>query len=280
MLILRLGMTETTLLYYYYLEKIIKVSFDMNTINSKKTLVNWLCTTSGFYSKNIQGSYFNFSEILIYKSIVYNKYMNELINIIKNSDNIVLNFHNVSITKYLESFKKYLSSKDYSRINKNEVFEHINNKKLLIVSSFADLIKIQIDNGNCKYIYDNFPNILYVSTFTTPYTFFNKGEHNDIFETAYFINTQISQLDQNYDIALVSCGAYSLLIANFINRILNKDVIVLGGDIQTFFGILNTRTREYYDANNIHYDKQYWITTIPDKYKPVDYMKIENGCYW
>ncbi len=280
MLQLRLGMTETTLLYYYYLENIIKVPFDKNTFDSKKNLVNWLFTTSGFYSKTITGSYFNFNPIQIYNSKIYNKYMRQLFNIIKGSDNIHLNFHNISITSYLESFKKYLSSKKITSITENEIYQYINNKKILIVSSFADLIKEQIDNRNCKNIYDNFPNILSVSTYTTPYTFFNKGNHNDIFDTTNHINNDISKLDQDYDIALVSCGAYSLLIANYINKKLNKDVIVMGGNIQTIFGILNKRTREYYDANNINYDPQYWITEIPDKYKPVDYMKIENGCYW
>jgi hypothetical protein len=27
-------------------------------------------------------------------------------------------------------------------------------------------------------------------------------------------------------------------------------------------------------------NKEYWVTTIPDEYKPPNYEKIEDGCYW
>jgi hypothetical protein len=27
-------------------------------------------------------------------------------------------------------------------------------------------------------------------------------------------------------------------------------------------------------------DERYWITMIPDEYKPKDYQLIEGGCYW
>jgi hypothetical protein len=60
-----------------------------------------------------------------------------------------------------------------------------------------------------------------------------------------------------------------------------KNVCTVGGDLQTFFGILNGRTKNWFKSNNIEIQyKEYWITEIPDEYKPSDYMKIENGCYW
>lgn len=87
----------------------------------------------------------------------------------------------------------------------------------------------------------------------------------------------IKKFDRNYDIAIISCGNYSNLLANTIDK-LHKDVIVLGGLIQPYFGILNKRSRDCKDImDNIN---EFWITEIPDKYKPKDYMKIENGCYW
>lgn len=61
------------------------------------------------------------------------------------------------------------------------------------------------------------------------------------------------------------------LIANVIDK-LNKDVITIGGDLLGYFGIVSKRHK----PNNT----EFWITEIPDKYKPKDYMKIENGCYW
>jgi hypothetical protein len=32
--------------------------------------------------------------------------------------------------------------------------------------------------------------------------------------------------------------------------------------------------------NNIDVNYEFWITEIPEEYKPKDYIKIEYGCYW
>ena len=34
-----------------------------------------------------------------------------------------------------------------------------------------------------------------------------------------------------------------------------------------------------HNQNKIN-NPEYWILNIPDEYKPENYMKIENGCYW
>jgi hypothetical protein len=54
---LRLGYTETTLLFYYYLNKN-NISNEI-ILNSQQNFINWLLTTSGFYDKKIKGSNFN-----------------------------------------------------------------------------------------------------------------------------------------------------------------------------------------------------------------------------
>ena len=83
-----------------------------------------------------------------------------------------------------------------------------------------------------------------------------------------------------YDSVLISCGAYSCLIAKKFYNI-DKNVCVVGGELQPYFGILNNRTKEYNLKNNIKIEnEQYWIMEIPNEFKPNDYMKIENGCYW
>ena len=50
----RLGYTESTLLFVYYLNTIHNIDY------IDKNLVNWLYSTSGFYDKKIKGDYFNF----------------------------------------------------------------------------------------------------------------------------------------------------------------------------------------------------------------------------
>ena len=47
------------------------------------------------------------------------------------------------------------------------------------------------------------------------------------------------------------------------------------------FGILNRRSKFYLNIDNKELEnKEYWIMEIPDEYKPLNYEKIEEGCYW
>ena len=117
--------------------------------------------------------------------------------------------------------------------------------------------------------------------YTTPYTFFNNGPDNNILETCNKVYEDIEKLKDDFDIAIISFGAYSNLLAHYININLNKDIVTTGGNISTWFGILNVRTKEFHIKNNVILDnEEYYITEVPEEYKPKDYMKIENGCYW
>lgn len=109
---LRLGFTESTLLFYYYCQ--------VNNINnihtgSHNSLINWLYSTSGFYDKNIEGSYFNFNAEIIKKSNVYNKYFEKLLDMIKNKNNnikLYFNFHIHNMDDKLKmELKHFLQSK-------------------------------------------------------------------------------------------------------------------------------------------------------------------------
>jgi hypothetical protein len=51
-----------------------------------------------------------------------------------------------------------------------------------------------------------------------------------------------------------------------------------GGEITYHFGICSKR--HPFNQNKYHNSEDYWIKEIPEEYKPKDYMKIENGCYW
>lgn len=81
-------------------------------------------------------------------------------------------------------------------------------------------------------------------------------------------------LKQEYDIALLGCGAYGFQLASRIKR-MNKVVIHMGGSLQTLFGIKGSR-----------WDKQYsgmyndaWVYPS-DAETPVGAEKVEGGCYW
>ena len=276
-LYVRLGLTETTLLFYYWLQNVRRITeriFNEN-IGSQHGLTNWLYTTSGFYDSTIKGNYFNFNAETCLTSATYNTYMTGLINLIKNT-HLTLCWHNLPSTmlSYRKEFEGYISTitKSYSTCNISTatIYTLIANKRILIVNPMSSLMKQQYEAGNIKHIYATFPELISLQTYENPYTFFNNGPDGSILETADKICAEISH--KQFDIALVSCGAYSSLIGNYIREKLGKDVIVIGGDLLSMFGIKTARNR-----NGTFND--YWIS-VPEHLKPTDYMKIEDGCYW
>lgn len=277
--ILRLGFTECSLLFIYWLIKYKQVK-NKEIIDLKIMLIKWLYSTSGYYDNVIQSTYMDAIHT-DEDTEIYIKYMEILLDFIKESDNYIFYFHKCSLIDEMNEFKLLINTKKQDYISQQLVYNFIENKKILIISPFAPLIKEQIINGNCKKIYNNTPHIDTIYTYTFPYTFFNKGPHNNILETADFIYNQIiTTINNDYDTVLINCGAYSCLMAQKMYNN-NKNVCTIGGDFQTMFGILNGRTKNYYiKENNELPNKEYWITEIPDIYKPDDYIKIENGCYW
>jgi hypothetical protein len=272
--ILRLGFTESSLLFIYWLNNYNNIN-NKELIESKKNLIKWLYTTSGYYDNTIISYYMN-AEHEFLDPVIYIKYMERLLNFIKQSDIFQIWLHNFEENKkYIDTFKNNIKSKsDY--MNHETITNFIANKNILIISPFSPLIKSQIDSGNVKKINKDFPDIKNIYIYRNSYTFFNKGNHNNILESVNHIINEIKNKKEDYESVLISCGAYSCLLAEELYNI-GKNVCVVGGDLQTYFGILNGRTRESnYHINN----PEYWIINIPDEYKPKDYMMIENGCYW
>lgn len=282
--ILRIGFTETTLLFIYWC----KINYRLKLKDIKDTFIKWLYTTSGYYDKSIKGNYFN----VIHDNDnedpeIYLKYCDKLLKILKDSDHLSIWFHrfsnenniivnNKNIIQLKDDFKNYLNFKEFGHISKESIYKFISNKNLLIISPFSPLVKQQIDSGNCKKIYDNFPHINNVICYRYIYTFFNNGPHQNILETCEILFNDIMQTIGvgAYDSVLISCGAYSCLYAEKFYD-MGKNVCTIGGGLHDYFGIMNNRNR-----NNISTGQEYWIQNIPEEYKPKGYMKIEDGCYW
>jgi hypothetical protein len=201
--------------------------------------------------------------------------MSGLLNMMKNI-HVVLCWHNVpeNMISYKNEFEDYIRTvnKSYSIYNMpiETLFAIIANKRILIVNPMSSLMKQQYDSGNVKHIYAGFPELISIQIYENPYTFLNNGPDGSILETADKICEGISHTQ--FDVALVSCGAYSSLIGNYIREKLGKDVITIGGELLSIFGIKIGRNK------NGQFN-EYWVS-VPDHLKPTDYMKIEDGCYW
>lgn len=272
---LRLGMTETSLLFFYWYQK--NISQNNKRINDgKHALIKWLYTTSGYYDKTIKSNYMDATHNKN-DTIIYNKYMENLLNFIKNADNFNYGVHYDTNTNEFKKFIEYLGAKNNNYMDKEYIFNLFENNNVLIVSPFAKLFEKQYESANIEKIYNEYkkPNKMYF--YTNIYTFFNKGPHNNIFETCDFLYQDIKKnINDDYNLVIVSAGAYSnILLEKFYND--GKDTCSIGGELQKIFGVLNNREKNW-GTKTKH--PEYWITEIPEEFKPKDYMKIEDGCYW
>jgi len=282
----RLGMTESGLflLDYVYRYTAVDGNTKQQVLNTIVKLVNWLYTTSGYYDKTVPGNNFNFDNRALNNN--YFKFIQSMEDAVQNCDKTMFYFHEGFIMNLFIRFKndfiKHRKINNFLLLNDSKFvdriqsgfFDYMENKRVLVISSFDGLIKSQYESGNVFKVYENFPKITGLETVKFPYCFLNNGPHNNYFETVEAVFEEIKT--KNFDLAILGCGSYGHMLCHKIHTELNKDAIYVGGCITNLFGILSSREKEH---SNIKTNK-YWITEIPDEYKPPNYKLIENGCYW
>lgn len=268
----RPGFTETTLLFAHYVDKnnINGVFNDNQSVNKIYCqFINWLYTACGVYDKTIDGTCFDIdcnsvlmSDVFIkfldvyYKSLLDCDRLNLLIHKITNDKSVVSNFSSKFMAKNSDPFW-------YSY---HKWYQILNNKIVLVINSFAPLMELQYKSGNLHKIDEKFPVFKDIISYRTPYTFFNNGPDANYFETLESMINEIQNID--FDVALVSCGAYACPIVDRIHT--NKVAISMGSGIHKMFGI-DPQSKE---------NSPFILNKIPQEYIPENYMKIEGGRYW
>ena len=117
------------------------------------------------------------------------------------------------------------------------------NKKVLIITSHKETVNNQIG------IHDKLFNKPIFHSTTTFYIYKppqqNAGSHDTNSWTFHFDNMkkEITQIKKefDFDIALVSCGGFGMIISDYIYTELKSSVIYVGGALQLFFGIIGNR---------------------------------------
>jgi hypothetical protein len=256
----RLGFTESTLLFCYYLRNQIKIDTTPELVQYEASFIQWLFNTSGFCDPS-----FNYNYNYIHTDN-YKKLMNEFYQMSKESTIVRFAIHDSVFSKYLPDFNKNFNVGEF---NFESAFTEFNNfirdKNVLIINPMSVLMKSQYDNGNVFKIND-FTRVNKIECYKNKYTFFNNSSINS-FEYVQTIIEDINKI--NYDCVIICCGSISSLIANRID----KPYLIIGSNLQTFFGIKHGR------INHTDQYNEYWID-VPDEYKPDNYKLIENGCYW
>ncbi len=285
MKIVRLGQTESSLLFLTYFSRHYNINPELKNAISKNilSLANWLYSTSGYYDKSVKGNYFDFNITCLNKNFF--EYIKHLQTAVSGCNITQFFFHEGLVMNLVQQYKndsiKQFNLKNFTILNGTEfqeriddIFKLMENKNVLVISSFDGLVQQQYDSGNLYKIYSNFPKLKSLKTIKFPYCFNNNGPDNTYFETLENIFNEIKNIE--FDIAILGCGAYGHMLCHKIDVELGRDAIYVGGSIQTLFGILSSREKEH---GKVKYN-DYWITTIPEEYKPKNYKLVENGCYW
>lgn len=97
----------------------------------------------------------------------------------------------------------------------------------------------------------------------------------DWFSALDYMKNEIAS--QDFDVAIIGCGAYGFSLAAFVKRDLGKKAIHLGGITQILFGIRGGR----WDALPIfnHLYNSAWIRPSESE-TPKRSDLVENSCYW
>ena len=154
--------------------------------------------------------------------------------------------------------------------------ESLKNKKVLIISPFAETIKQQYKNKDKiwkdKRLLPDFE-LLCIKHDHSP-GIDKPSKYDSWKEMVENIKNQMSNID--YDIVLTGTGASSLPLIAHAKRS-NKMGIHLGGPLQLLFGIKGGR----WDQGPIgkYFYNEYWVRPSKDE-TPEKFKNIESGCYW
>ena len=113
----------------------------------------------------------------------------------------------------------------------------------------------------------------------------NCGNHDSQSWTVHLalMQTELKKIysEQHYDVTLVSCGGFGMILSDYIYSELNKSVIYVGGGLQLYFGIIGNRWKQHPVISNYMNDN--W-TSVLDVDKPktlsLNSKICENNCYW
>ena len=219
------------------------------------------------------------------------KYLEEMSNSYKNSDcflyagaNLIYKFENNRFNKNDFNFINYILE---NKVAINYTFIEAvlpfiksfkiwgENKRILIVSPLSKSIEFQYKRKNDLINNYQFPNFKLL-TYNTKVTYNTK---NDSMETLGIItNNWNEELDRikddirkmDFDIALLSCGSYSMSLGNYIKN-MGKKSIYLGGVLNVIFNIYGKRYDTPFFNNIVNLDSQ--INPIENN----DILKILGG---
>lgn len=157
------------------------------------------------------------------------------------------------------------------------------NKKVLVITSHKETTKQQIKNNRDVFDKPIFDESTEFHVYKPAQQ--NCGSHDSQSWTTHLtiMQEELKQLydETPYDVALVSCGGFGMILSDYIYTELNKSVMYVGGSLQLYFGITGNRWSQHPVISKLMNDK--W-THVLDVDKPKTLSShpeiCENNCYW
>jgi len=245
----------------------------LNNENIKNEITTIIHDENGVYDTN-KNTYIN----------TIKKYLKMYISSVKNCTHFKIN----SVEKYNNFAQKWFSLKfdkvyDFNTEWNNFLIhsfqnkytlswlEFFRNKKLLFITSFPETMKKQYNSGNVFKMFGIEPFLMNIQFCKSPVSFCSNTPHSNVLESFDYLKNEVKE--KNFDIAIIGCGGYSMLIGNYIFNEMNKSAIVVGGTIQLMFGIKGKR----WSNHNIY--NEYWCNVLTNEV-PNNKTKVEDGCYF
>lgn len=183
---------------------------------------------------------------------------------IKNNANVVLTG--------LQEAEPWWSINPWTRV--------LSDKKVVVVSPLAELIEKQYKKNNLLFKNKNTLPNFHIRTVKAIQSLGGvNSQFENWFDALDWMEAEIFKED--FDIALIGCGAYGYPLAAYVKR-KGKKAFHMGGVLQMLFGIKGARWEDKSYHPKFDYTKLFneaWVKP-GDKYKPIIAKEVENGCYW
>ena len=228
--------------------------------------LNWLYSTSGFFSTNGQ----NLSDVDRYAQMTLDAVSNCDINCCRFDNEIgIINIQGLKESVNVDWYDLYT---DFNP--QNTWLSALENKKVLIISSISNSIRKQYKNKDKLFTHCNLLPVIEIIYYPTLQTQLGRNCGFKSWFNAYEkMLYDIESID--FDIALIAAGAYGYPLASDIKD-MGKQAIELCTGIYPIFGI-KVKTQAIIRKVSMMYNKN-WIFPIEEA--PKEYMKIEKGAYW
>jgi hypothetical protein len=150
----------------------------------------------------------------------------------------------------------------------------LRNKKVLVIHPFEESIKFQYRKRDLLFSNNTLPEFELKTIKAIQSVRGNSTNFSSWFDALDYLKNEIDKVD--FDVALIAAGAYGLPLAAHVKEI-GKIGLHLGGFLQMIFGIRGKR----WDLNEAHCKimNHNWKHPFKDEY-PINYDKLDHGCYW